>query len=109
MATTDQIIKAVDTIARTTAKKATSKLRSEAYSNGWPTELSRTLSILHDKEGRFSMDYPQHLESKIFDVEFGTQNTPPNPVMRRFLNRLDETSDEFDSMMGTLLDNWEVF
>lgn len=55
------------------------------------------------------MDYPKHLESKIFDVEFGTQNTPPNPVMRRFLNRLDENSEEFNSAMATILDKWEIF
>ena len=55
------------------------------------------------------MDYPQHLESKIFDVEFGTQDTSPNPVMRRFLNRLEENTEEFDSAMATLMDKWDVF
>jgi len=81
----------------------TAKLRRHAYDSGWPAALGRVLEVKHDDNGDFSIQYPAHLESQILGVEFGDQDTPPNPVMLRVANRADGVFDDHLSRISTAL------
>lgn len=52
----------------------------------------------------FDVSYPDVLKKRIEDIEYGTQDTPPNPAIRSFLNRLDDREETFeDSLAETFL------
>ena len=84
-------------------KLLTAKLRRHAYDSGWPVQLGRVLEVKHDDNGDFSIQYPAHLESQILGVEFGDQDTPPNPAMLRVANRADGVFDEHLSRISNAL------
>lgn len=85
------------------AKRLTAKLRRHAYESGWPVELSRTLKITPLDNGNFSVNYPARLESQILGLEFGDQNTPPNPAILRTSNRVDDIYDDHLARISTAL------
>lgn len=47
--------------------------------------------------------------SAVFDMEFGTQDAPPNPVIRRFMNRLDNYSDNYDNGILKVIEDMDIF
>lgn len=91
------------------SKKATAQLRSEAYTSGWPVELSRHLTVKHMEDGKFTVKYPDFLEEQILDQELGTQNTAANPVLRTFMNRFSNNSNNYDALLADLINDWNVF
>lgn len=72
------------------ARKLTSRLRREAYSAGWPTPASRFLVVEYG-DGQYTVKYPKALSSKILDLEYGNQSTPPTPVIRPFIRSIRDT------------------
>lgn len=74
------------------AAQATVGLRKHALAHGWPTHLAQRLSVSHE-DGRVAIAYPDHLADEILDLEYGTEDTPPSPVLRTFNNRMDEHAD----------------
>ena len=78
-----------------TAKRMTSKLRRDAYHSGWPTEVSRLLTVRHDGGDNFYVDYPKQLENNVLNLEYGTQDNPPNAAMLRFMNRSEPFMDDY--------------
>jgi len=67
------------------AKHRTTDLRLEAITSGWPEELAHALTIKVNHEGHYIVGYPKHLEHKILTQEYGTEDTPPSPVIRNFM------------------------
>ena len=99
---------AADEVGQMSAKKLTSGLRRQAYANGWPVELSRQLVVSHE-DSKFSVTMPPKSLSAVFDMEFGTQDAPPNPVIRRFMNRLDNYSDNYDNGILKVIEDMDIF
>lgn len=95
-------------VGQMSAKKLTSGLRRQAYANGWPVELSRKLVVSHE-DSKFSVTMPPKSLSAVFDMEFGTQDAPPNPVIRRFMNRLDNYSDNYDNGILKVIEDMDIF
>lgn len=69
-----------------TSARLTSHLQEHARLSGWPEHIASALSVTHSN-GHYSATYPEHLASDVFDLEYGTQSSPPSGVIRRFSNR----------------------
>lgn len=91
----------------THARHLTAALRKHAWKSGWPTKVSRHLRVVHNGEG-YIIQYPESVSSTIHNLEFGTQESQPSPVMHRFMNRMDEHSDHLDRLMYPMLRDAEV-
>lgn len=74
------------------ARSLTKSLRSYASAHGWPTHIVSHLHVEHE-DGHFRARFPSQVESELMDLEFGTQNTPPSPALRRFENRMHGAAD----------------
>ena len=66
------------------ADSMTSKIRSAAISSGWDAEVANNLHLKFE-DGKFTLTVPSEYKSRVHDHEFGTQSTPPNPVLRKIL------------------------
>jgi hypothetical protein len=109
MTSTKDLSKYIHEVGEKTSKIATARLRVHAYDSGWPSELTRNLTVQHFGNGQFGITYPEDLESAILDQELGTQDSSPNPVMRTFMNRFESKSVEHDSLLASLINDWKVF
>lgn len=89
------------------SKKATARLRKHAYESGWPTELSRVLSVTHS-DGEFNVSYPEDLSEKVLDTEFGTVNSQPNPAIRNFMGQIDDHLYDYDNALVNVLNKMEL-
>jgi hypothetical protein len=82
------------------ANKLTAQLRRTAFQAGWPSDATRTLTVVpYNKHYRVS--YADAFSSAVEDAEYGTQSTPPNPVVRQFLTNLrhTEATSHVDSIL----------
>lgn len=61
----------------------TADIRAAATSAGWPVIVVTQLSVILRK-GRYSVDYPDSIREQVELLEYGTETTPPNPVIRNF-------------------------
>jgi hypothetical protein len=64
----------------------TKELQKFASASGWPSNVVSQLSIQNDGYD-LVIAYPDHLEQKIEELEYGTQSMPPRSVIRPFTNR----------------------
>lgn len=82
------------------AKKLTAQLRRNAYESGWPTSASRHLTVF-PKDTGYAVKYPNSHANAIEDAEYGTESTPPNPVVRQFMAGVGDTelSTYFDKAL----------
>ena len=84
------------------ARHLTSDFRQYALSHGWPLGfLLRTRVVYNANIDEFDVEYPDDIKQRVEDMEFGTQNSPPNPIIRTFMNRLPKStisnfSDKFE-------------
>lgn len=62
----------------------TKQLRKEATNANWPASVVKNLSVKTVKTG-ITISYPQDIEAEVGDLEYGTMNTPPSPVLRKFV------------------------
>lgn len=91
----NSVIETVLEVARESAKDMTSDLQDSARIAGWPSHIAAALSVdVVDTSFQISAD------SAAEDHEYGLPGQPPNPVLRKFVNR----SSEIES---SLLDNIE--
>lgn len=88
------------------AQRLSAALRREAFLAGWPTNVCRKLYMRYFA-GEFQPAYPFEVSQDVENLEFGTQDNPPNPVLLRFMNRLDQYSrpldEEISSYVGELV------
>lgn len=72
-----------------TGKELTRQLRAKAQERSWPFDIARRLRVIYDYDtDSYTVAYPQGLKRKIEDIEYGTQQVPPNPVIRPFMNKM---------------------
>lgn len=72
------------------ANKLTAQLRRKAYESGWSTKASRHLTVV-PSDTSYQVKYPKKHANIIEDAEYGTPNTPPNPVVRQFMAGVRDT------------------
>lgn len=65
----------------------TEELRDEATKAGWPTIVVIQLEI-RVKDDELEVFYPSEVSEQVEILEYGTEVTPPNPVIRNFLKNL---------------------
>lgn len=64
----------------------TKELRADALAVGWPKIYANTLSV-RINESNIYIDYPGQMAADIEDLEYGSGDTPPKPLMRLFIDR----------------------
>jgi hypothetical protein len=84
------IVKTLTQGQQHSAKKLTAQLRRKAYESGWPTHASRHLKVVPTVDS-YRVSYPTKHGEHIENAEYGTQDTPPNPVVRQFLTNIKKT------------------
>ena len=96
----------MDALARAgnrSSRRMTSSLRRSAYESGWPSEVTRSLTVVHDG-GSYSVSYPDHMANAVDQFEYGTQSRPPTAVLRKHMSRINEHDDAFHADLGKYLD-----
>lgn len=74
----------------------TMELQADALSAGWPKTYASQLSVRVDKSNIY-IDYPENLAQDIEDLEYGSKDQPPTPVLRLFVDR---HSDDFQNVFA---------
>lgn len=82
----------VDHARRRLEEHYTEALRGQAREAGWPEDIAGSLNVVKGDEG-FSIDIPEPLESRAWDIEYGTPGKPPKATLRQFRNRLSQIGD----------------
>ena len=62
----------------------TAKLRQHAEQYGWPSEVIAQLTINYDGK-HHQIKYPENIQSKIMELEYGTPDVKGKPVMTTFV------------------------
>ena len=70
----------------------TAALRDKAYKSEWPSDIIIQLSV-KAKDGALYIDYPENLEERINDLEYGTEGVSPQAVFRPFMSRYASTME----------------
>ncbi len=84
------IVKSLAQGQQHSSKKLTAQLRRKAYESGWPTDASRHLRVV-STDNKYRVAYPKKHATSIEDMEYGTESTPPNPVVRQFIAGIKDT------------------
>lgn len=101
--------KATEKEAEALAQDLTVELRRKATDAGWPSSVIIVLSVIF-KDGLLVIDYPESMVNKIEDLEYGSESTPPNSVLRAFQNRIGETLKEFyEKQADKIMSEMELF
>lgn len=74
--------------AESAAKELTLELRDLAVAAGWPADVARSLSVVLSN-GSLNIDYPENMDKRIQDLEYGNSETPPKTVLRKFMYRTE--------------------
>ena len=76
------------------ASDFTPLLQDTAIKAGWPPYIVNEMSV-KEENGELYVDYPEDLANRVNDLEYGTETTSPNAVLRVFLSRHQYQTDEF--------------
>ena len=88
--------------AKSAAKELTLELRDLAVAAGWPTDIASNLSVVLTN-GSLNIDYPESMDQRVQDLEYGSFNKPPKSVMRKFQYRTEQVTSNI--LGGEVLDN----
>jgi hypothetical protein len=93
-------------VARKSALKLTPVLRDMAYKAEWPSDIIVELKV-EAVDANLVVSYPEGLEDRIQDLEYGGENTPPKPVIRQFNYRYakhleEEVSDTLANILAEM-------
>lgn len=95
----------IDSYARAAVKTSgtlTSNLHALAIQAGWPTSVALQLEV-RTADGEWYPWWPKAIDKQVKDIEYGTQNTEKNPVIRDFFRALND-SDLTDAMFERLIE-----
>ena len=67
-----------------TINPLTTLLRNKALSSGWPSDISERLYIT-DSDGALIVHIPDDIKEQTLDLEYGTIDKMPSPVIRPFI------------------------
>ena len=94
---TQEVNAAVEKVAKEGARKSALKLtpvlRDQAFRAEWPSEIVIELSVKAEDENLY-ISYPDEFDSRIEDLEYGSQSQPPRPVLRPFMARYASNLEE---------------
>jgi phosphoribosylformylglycinamidine (FGAM) synthase PurS component len=82
------------TAAAVAASNLTAKLRAQALSQGWPSEAAKGVRVVFSGKS-FEIKISSSAEDLVQTLEYGTEDTPPNPVIRSFSLRSQKIEQEF--------------
>jgi hypothetical protein len=101
----EEILKAAKLVAKKSASKLTPELRNMASQAGWPSDIIIELSVKAKDENLY-ISYPEGLEDKVNNLEYGTPNTAPNAVIRPFTARMHKHLEQevSESIIAILTD-----
>lgn len=80
----------------------TAHLRSEAHASGWPSDVTRRMSVSHNN-GSFDVNVHEKHLNRALDLEYGTPDTQPTAAIRRFSNRTQEAEHFIVGRMSKML------
>ena len=69
------------------SEELTQELISFAKKSGWPSDIASKLTVAYE-DSTLVISYPDSLEAKISELEYGTAGTPPRAVFRPFEVRM---------------------
>lgn len=77
---------------------------------GWPISVALEIKVIFNRsEDKFGVWYPDTIEQQIELLEYGDRSTPPNAVIRPFMeDRLSKsqlTDDFFEKLEEDLVDS----
>ena len=75
------------------ADRLTPVLRNMAIAADWPSDITLNLTV-KAKDGVLYIDYPEELEDRINDLEYGQRDQAPNAVLRSFSTRFASHLEE---------------
>lgn len=98
----------IEDLAKSSAGEMTQVLKSMAYTSGWPQEAVEALSVV-EKNGDLSIQITDGSESLVHELEYGTYEKTPNPVLRKFKAELPKLLEpfiikEFSSKAGNMVE-----
>jgi len=78
------------------AERLTPDFRQDALSAGWPADIVFQMTV-EENDGDLYLSYPDSITAKVEDLEYGTSDQAPNPIIRRFIrNHTDGLDDIFE-------------
>lgn len=84
--------------AEKAADEYTVIFQEKALEAGWPPYLVNQMSI-QEKDGELYVDYPEAISLQVDNLEYGTQTSAPNSVIRTFLNHNQSETTEFSNLV----------
>ena len=66
------------------AGQLSAELQQYARAAGWPENICTQLRI-RQEDGEYIASFASSIADQVNDLEYGTQTTPPSPVIRTFL------------------------
>jgi hypothetical protein len=72
-----------------TAQLMTSQLREEMLSSGWDSRLVAKIRVRFFNN-KFEVKIPSKMKNMVSTLEYGSSDTPPSAVLRKFANRTQE-------------------
>jgi len=85
--------KAAQDVARKSALTLTPVLRDMAFRAEWPSDLIIQLKV-EAVDSELVVSYPEDLEDRINDLEYGDEKTPAKAVIRPFTYRYAKHLEE---------------
>ena len=95
------VLKAFPQAAAQTARSMTYTLRQSAIDHGWDPKIANKLFVVHTGS-EFKVHVPARYKAKVYDLEYGTQSTPPSAVIRKFNNRPEHMEKAFLNHLSKL-------
>jgi hypothetical protein len=71
----------------------TASLRDRAYRAEWPSDVIIQLNV-KAKDGALYIDYPDELDERINNLEYGSEGVSPQAVLRPFMSRYASHMEE---------------
>ena len=78
---------------REVSRRLNGTLRDSLDAHGWPSELARHVRM--DASG--ALHIAQAGREEVMDLEYGTEDVPPSPALRRFQARMNVLADVYAS------------
>jgi len=96
-------------VAKKSAIKLTPLLRDMAYKAEWPSDIIIQLEVKAE-DANLVVSYPESLEERINDLEYGSEGGAPKPVIRPFNYRYAKNlEEEMSDSLGDVLNEMGVF
>jgi hypothetical protein len=80
-------------VTKNVAGPLTAELRNMAFKAEWPSDIIVQLTVKAD-EGALYIEYPDDVEERINDLEYGAEGVSPSPVIRPFMSRYAQNMEQ---------------